>query len=43
VVDGIAAAAADTDDFDVGRLAFGRVESENCVFFHVLVYFYLIE
>ena len=43
VVHGVAAATADTDDFDVGRLAFGRVESENCVFFHVLVYFYLIE
>ena len=50
VVDCVAAATADTNDFDVGRLAFGRVkidirgsEREIYYFFHVLVYFYLTE
>ena len=42
----IAAAAANTDNLDVGRLTLGRIKGEQCriyVFFHVLAYFYLID
>ena len=46
VVDSVAAATAHTDDFDVGRLPFWRIEGEKrCVviIFHVLACFYLVE
>ena len=44
VVDSVAATAADTNHLDVGGLFFRGIESEKrriCIFFHVLVYFYL--